>query len=183
MEKWAEIRRLVFVEGRSRRSVCREFDIHWDTLKKILEHAEPPVYRQSKPRKKRKLEPFVPIIEEILRQDRDVHRKQRHTAVRIFKRLRSEYGYTGGYTVIKETVRQWRQKSAEVFVPLCHRPGEAQVDFRQAQIHIRGELVTVAFFVMTLLYSDAIFCCVFPQECLATASQHPLTVCGCLHRP
>ena len=50
MENWAEIRRLVFVEGRSRRSVRRQFDLHWDTLKKILEHAEPPGYRQSQPR-------------------------------------------------------------------------------------------------------------------------------------
>ena len=45
MEKWAEIRRLVFVEGRSKRSVCRQFGIHWDTLIKILEHSEPPGYR------------------------------------------------------------------------------------------------------------------------------------------
>ena len=46
MEKWAEIRRLVFVEGRSKRSVCRQFGIHWDTLVKILEHVEPPGYPQ-----------------------------------------------------------------------------------------------------------------------------------------
>lgn len=45
MEKWAEIRRLVFVEGKSKRSVCRQFGIHWDTLNKILGHSEPPGYR------------------------------------------------------------------------------------------------------------------------------------------
>ena len=165
MEKWAEIRRLVFVEGRSRRSVCRQFDIHWDTLKKILGHTEPPGYRQSRPREKRKIGPFLPIIEEILRQDRDVHRKQRHTAIRILQRLKSEHHYAGGYTAVKEVVRDWRAKSAEVFVPLSHPPAEAQVDFGQAQIILKGEPITVAFFVMTLLYSDAIFCCVFPQEC------------------
>jgi transposase len=165
MEKWAEIRRLVFVEGRSRRSVCRDFDLHWDTLKKILGHTEPPGYRQSQPREKPKIGRFLPIIEEILRQDREVPRKQRHTAIRILKRLRKEEGYTGGYTAVKEAVRDWRRKSAEVFVPLSHPPAEAQVDFGQAQIILKGESTTVAFFVMTLLYSDALFCCVFPQEC------------------
>jgi transposase len=165
MEKWAEIRRLVLVEKRSRRSVCRQFDIHWDTLKKILEHAEPPGYRQDQPRGKPKIGPFLPVIEEILRQDRDVHRKQHHTAIRILNRLRKEHGYNGGYTAVKVAVREWRRQSAEVFMPLRHPPGEAQVDFGRAQIILRGELTTVALFVMTLPYSDAIFCCVFPREC------------------
>ena len=58
MEKWAEIRRLIEVEKRSKRSVCREFEIHWDTLKKILAHPEPPGYRQSKPRRKQRSGPI-----------------------------------------------------------------------------------------------------------------------------
>ncbi len=53
MEKWVEIRRLIKVEKRSKRSVCRQFGIHWDTLVKILEHTEPPGYRQAQPRAKR----------------------------------------------------------------------------------------------------------------------------------
>ena len=67
MEKWTEIRRLIEVEKRSKRSVCREFKIHWDTLTRILEHSEPPGYRQSKPRRKRKIEPYLAVIDEILR--------------------------------------------------------------------------------------------------------------------
>ena len=156
MEKWAEIRRLVFVEGRSRRSVRRQFDLHWATRKKILEPAEPPGYRQGRPREKPKIGPFLPVIEEILRQDRNVHRKQNHSAIRILNRLRKEHGYAGGYTAVKEALREWRRKSAEVFVPLRHPPAEAQVDFGQADIILRGELATVALFVMTLPYSDAI---------------------------
>ncbi len=87
MDKWAEIRRLILVEGRSKRSVCRQFHLHWDTLQKILEHAEPPGYRQSQPRAKRKIGPFLGRIDEILRGDQTIHRKQRHTARRIFVRL------------------------------------------------------------------------------------------------
>jgi len=165
MDKWAEIRRCVLVEGQSKRSVCRAFGIHWDTLQKILEHSEPPGYRQTRPRAKRKIGPFLGVIHEILRQDREVHRKQRHTARRIFDRLRSEYGYPGGYTAVKEAVRAWRLRDREVFVPLVHRPGEAQVDFGSAEIIYEGETIKVALFVMTLMYSDAVFCCVFPREC------------------
>ena len=50
MENWAEIRRRVLAEGQSKRSVCREFDIHWDKLQKILVHAGPAGYRRREPR-------------------------------------------------------------------------------------------------------------------------------------
>lgn len=165
MDKWAEIRRLVFVEGVSKRSVCRQFGIHWDTLNKILEHSEPPGYRLGKPRTKRKIGPYLEIIDQILQQDKNVHRKQRHTKRRIFERLRDEYGYPGGYTAVKEVVRERERQGREVFMPLIHPPGEAQVDFGFADIIHDGQTTRVALFVMTLLYSDAIFCCVFPREC------------------
>jgi hypothetical protein len=97
MENWAEIRRRVLVDGQSKRSVCREFDIHWDTLQKIPHHSEPPGYRRAAARPKPKLEPFLPVIHQILEADKKAPRKQRHTARRIFERLRDEYGYTGGF--------------------------------------------------------------------------------------
>jgi transposase len=165
MEYWTEIRRRVLVEGESKRSVVQTYGIHWDTLAKILTHSEPPGYRLNKPRRKRKLEPFLPIIDQILKDDRGAPPKQRHTAQRIFERLRDECGYLGGLTIVKDTVRAWRQKHQEVYVPLRHPRGEAQVDFGRALVHLRGEPIKVALFVMTLPYSDAIFCCVFPREC------------------
>jgi transposase len=168
MEKWAEIRRLIKVEKRSKRSVCRQFGIHWDTLVKILGHPEPPGYRQTRPRAKRKIGPFLEIIDEILEGDKTVHRKQHHTARRIFERLEHEYGYSGGYTAVKEVVRDRRLRQREVFVPLSHRPGEAQVDFGFADVIHDGQTTRVALFVMTLMYSDAVFCCVFPRECTET---------------
>jgi transposase len=168
MEQWTEIRRLVFVEGKSKRSVCRQFGVHWDTLNKILEYSEPPGYRLSKPRSKRKIGPYLEIIDQILQQDKKVHRKQRHTKHRIFKRLRDEYGYTGGCTAVKEVLREREQRGREVFMPLIHPPGEAQVDFGFADIILDGQTTKVALFVMTLLYSDAVFCCVFPRECTET---------------
>ena len=165
MENWAEIRRRVLVDGLSKRAACREYDIHWDTLAKILDHPEPPGYRRTAPRPRPKLDPLLPVIHQILEGDKKAPRKQRHTARRIFERLRGEHGYQGGLTVVKEAVAAHRLRSAEVFVPLAHPPGEAQVDFGQAEVVLDGQDTTVALFVMTLPYSDAIFVCAFPREC------------------
>jgi transposase len=164
MEKWIEIRRRVLGGEISKRAACQEYEIHWDTLQKILSHTEPPGYRLTK-RRSSKLEPFLPIIEEILKSDRQAHRKQRHTAKRIFDRLQGEHGYAGGETIVKDAVRALRQQNREVFLPLSHHPGEAQVDFGFADVWLNGELTKVALFVMTLPYSDAIYIQAFPREC------------------
>jgi len=165
MENWAEIRRRVLVDGLSKRAACRQYGIHWDTLKKILDHPEPPGYRRSAPRPRPKIDPFLPVLHQILEDDRKAPREQRHTARRVFERLRDEHGYTGGLTAVKEAVAARKRRSAEVFVPLAHPPGEAQVDFGQAEVVLDGQTTTVALFVMTLPYSDAVFVCAFPREC------------------
>src|SRR5512144_1306577 len=156
MENWAEIRRRVLVDGLSQRAACREYGIHYKTLKKILTHAEPPGYRRTLPRRPSVLDPLLPVVHQILRDDCKAPRKQRHTAVRIYRRLRDEHGYRGGLTVVKDAVRAWRRSHAEVFVPLAHPPGEAQVDFGEAEVTLDGRAAKVALFVMTLPYSEAI---------------------------
>jgi len=168
MEFWKEVRRQVLTNELSRRGACKKYGLGWHTLKKILAHDEPPGYRQSQPRTKRKLEPFLPIIQQILVDDRQAPKKQRHTAQRIFERLRDEHGYQGGRTVVKDAVRSWKQSHQEVFLPLIHPPGEAQVDFGEATVQLAGEETKVALFVMTLPYSGAIFIQAFPRECTET---------------
>jgi transposase len=165
MEQWTEIRRRVLTKDISKRAACKEYSLQWRTLARILQHAEPAGYQLQKPRPKRKLDKFLPIIHGILQQDRLAPKKQRHTAFLIFQRLQNEHEYDGSLTIVKDAVRVWKQRQAEVFVPLAHRPGEAQVDFGEAQVKLRGQQVKVAMFVMTLSYSDAIFCQVFPREC------------------
>ena len=165
MENRAEIRRRVLVDGLTKRAACRAYDIHWDTLQKILGHPEPPGYRRTAPRPRPKLDPFPGVIHQILEDDKKAPKKQRHTARRIFERLRDEHGYQGGLSIVKEAVAAWRARSAEVFVPLAHPPGEAQVDFGEAEVTLDGRPTKVALFVMTLPYSDAIFVRAFPREC------------------
>jgi hypothetical protein len=50
-------------------------------------------------------------------------KKQQHTAKQIFERLRDEYGFTGGITIVKDYVAGWHRRAQEMFVPLEHRPG------------------------------------------------------------
>jgi DNA replication protein DnaC len=101
MEFWKNVRQQVLTGQLSQRAAMKQYGLGWHTLKKILAHDEPPGYRQRQPRTKRKLEPFLPIIRQILEDDRQAPKKQRHTAHRIFERLRDEHGYAGGETVVK----------------------------------------------------------------------------------
>lgn len=89
MHNWTEIRRLVLTEKKSKRAVCRDFSIHWKTLEKILSHPEPPGYRQ--PRDRPKFDPFLPIIHEILEQEKTAPRRQRHsTNVELARQCRED---------------------------------------------------------------------------------------------
>jgi transposase len=168
MEFWKEVRRQVLTNELSRRAACEKYGLGWHTLKKILAHDEPPGYRRVKPRVKPKIDEFLPVIHEILQHDAKAPKKQRHTAWRIFERLRDEHQFTGKYTIVKDAVRAWKQSHQEVFLPLSHPPGEAQVDFGEAMIRLAGHQTKVALFVMTLPYSGAIFIQVFPRECTET---------------
>ena len=164
MEQWSELRRRVLVEGVSRRQVLRETGMHWKTLAKILENSEPPGYRQEKRGGRPKLGEYLERIEEILGQDARMPRKQRHTAKRIRDRLK-EWGHTGGHTVVKEVVRELGCRRQEVFMPLTHPPGEAQVDLGHALVNVAGKLGKVAFFVMSLPHSGAVFVMASEREC------------------
>ena len=167
MQLWADIRRRVLVEDVSKRQIPRETGMHWRTLEKVLAHPEPPPYRAPTPRARPKLGPYLDRISRILEEDVGCPRKQRHTAKRIFDRLAAE-GYEGGYTAVKQAVCGLERVRGEVFVPLIHRPGEAQVDFGYALANVAGRLRKVAFFVMALPHSDALFVQAFERECTET---------------
>ncbi|MBC8159346.1 MAG: IS21 family transposase, partial [Alphaproteobacteria bacterium] len=146
----------------SRRAAARRFGIDRKTVAKILAHSEPPGYQRSQAPKRPKLGPFTDIIDRILEDDRTVQRKQRHTAKRIFERLRDEHGFTGGQTIVKDYVRDRRHRLREMFVPLIHPPGHAQADFGEADVVIAGIKLRAHFFAMELPHSDACFVCAYP---------------------
>ena len=119
--------------------------------------------RQSPPRQP-KLEPYTGVIDAILEADGRVPRKQRHTAKRIFERLRDEYGFDGQHTIVKDYVREHRRRVREMFVPLSHAPGHAQCDFGEALAVIAGVERKVHCFVLDLPHSDGCFVKAYPGE-------------------
>ncbi len=124
----------------------------------------PPGYVRKKPVAKPKLDPFIPMIDRILGDDKSRPKKQQHTAKRIFERLRDEYGFTGGITIVKDYVAGWRQRAQEMFVPLVHPPGHAQADFGEAIGVIGGVERKIHFFAFDLPHSDACFVVGYPAE-------------------
>ena len=167
MEQWEEIRRRVLKEGVSRRQIARETGMHHSTIRKVLDYSSPPGYRQTLPRISPKLGQHIEWIRQIIESDKQVHKKQRHTARRIFDRLKAERGYDGGETVVKDLVRELKRTSREVFMPLSQPPGEAQVDFFEALVKWRktGTLGKVHVFAMHLPYSDMFFLKAYSREC------------------
>ena len=168
MVLWSEIRRRVCSGEISMRQASSEYRLNFRTIRKIVRHAEPPPLHAPAPRPKPVLDPVLPILRQIIDDDRHAPPKQRHTARRIYERLRDEHGYHGCSSTIREAVRLYKQSQAEVFIPLLHPPGEGQVDFGRAEVIVAGVRHKAALFVLTLPYSNARFGCLFPRECTET---------------
>src|SRR5580700_9782999 len=164
VELYGRVRRAVRVEGRSERAVALEFGISRETVRKMLRYAVPPGYQRRQPVKRPKLGPWLGAIDAILEDDKRRPARQRHTAKRIFERLRAEYAFSGGYTIVKDYVRTRRLRSQEMFVPLVHTPGEAQADFGEALVVVAGVERKAHYLAMDLPHSDDCFVVVFPAE-------------------
>jgi transposase len=164
VELYAKIRRAVMVDGLSRREAARRFGIHRNTIAKMLQFSVPPGYRRRERPLSKKLGSYMAWIDSVLEGDRSVHKKQRHTAHRIFERLRDERGFSGGYTIVREYVAEQALRTREMFVPLSHRPGHAQADFGEADGYIGGKKVRFHYFCMDLPHSDGCFVKAYPAE-------------------
>ena len=164
VEIYAAVRKFVFIEGHSQREAARVFGLSRDTIAKMCRYSAPPGYVRTKAPERPKLGPLVPVIDAILDADKMAPPKQRHTAKRIFERLRAEHGFAGGYTVVKDYVRLARTRSREVFVPLAHPPGHAQVDFGECIGVISGVRMKLHVFCFDLPNSDACFIKAYAAE-------------------
>ena len=164
MEFYAAVRRSVYVEGLSERAAARRFGLARETVRKMLRYRLPPGYRRAKPIRCPKLDAFTGVIDQILTDDQQRPKKQRHTATRIWERLCVEHAFTGGYTIVKDYVRRQKLGGQEMFVPLAHPPGDAQADFGEALVVIDGVECKAHYLVVDLPHSDDAFVQAFPAE-------------------
>ena len=90
-EIYAAVRHFVFIEGNSRREAARVFGLSRETVLKMCRFSLPPGYTRTKPVTKPKLGALLPVVDAIIVADQTAPVKQRHTAKRIFERLRDEH--------------------------------------------------------------------------------------------
>src|SRR3954471_6874112 len=164
VELYGRVRHACHVEGLSQREAARRFGIHRTTVRKMLSFSVPPGYRRTKPPARPKLDGFTATIDQIVLSDRSAPSKQRHTAKRIYERLRAEHGFAGSYTIVKDYLRERHARAQEMFVPLAHPPGHAQADFGEAVAVIGGVRQKIHFFCLDLPHSDTGFVKAYPAE-------------------
>ena len=96
VDKKEEIRKEYFLKGKSIRRIARELGVSRATVKKAIQNSKVPVYKRTVPVRYPVLEPVIPLIDNWLKEDESQPKKQRHTAARIWIRLKGEHGFTGG---------------------------------------------------------------------------------------
>jgi len=130
----------------------------------MLRYSVPPGYQRQQAVKRPKLGPWLGVIDAILEEDKRRPARQRHTARRIFDRLRDEHGFSGGYIIVMDFVRTATLHGREMFVPLRHPAGEAQADFGEALVVVAGVERKAHYVAMDLPYSDDCLVVAFPAE-------------------
>ncbi|MFC5664985.1 IS21 family transposase [Kitasatospora misakiensis] len=176
--------------GLSNRALMRKYGVGFLTVKKALESAWPEPRNKPAPRATR-LDPFKPLIDQMLRADLDAPRKQRHTVKRIYDRLVDEHGADEvSYQMVRGYVAERRKEIrlqagrgvVDAFVPQTHKPGaEAEVDFGDVTVRLAGELVTCYLFAFRLSYSGKAVHRIFAscgQEAFFEGHVHALNTLG-----
>lgn len=166
MAQLEDIRKMYFMEDLSIREISRRTGIHRDTISKYLTVDEPmpPKYKLTKDKKHPVLGPYIPMIEQILRDDQLRHRKQRHTGTKILEVLKNS-GYDGGYSTITDYLRKEHRKQREAFLPLEFELGTyAEVDWTDAYFYLNGKETIAHLFVMKLRGSGGFYVRAYPFE-------------------
>lgn len=171
MIDYGKIRSLHNDSGWGIRKLSREFGHCRKTIRKVLSEwdGEPPQYKLEKGRPSPVVTPKVrEFVRKILLSDKQAPRKQKHSALRIYKRLRAETKFDGGRSTVRRLVRELRaelSETKEITTPLAFKPGEEiQVDWGYAKVILAGVEVEVCLLLMTLCYSRRTFVRAFPAE-------------------
>jgi transposase len=112
LTQWTRIRRRVLAGGVSQKQIARQTGISRTTIQKMIEFPIPPGYRRKKAVNRPRLGPCLELIDHVVNEDQGKLKKQQHTASQIWEWLKEEHGFTGGYTIVKDYVREARSRTA-----------------------------------------------------------------------
>lgn len=164
MDQIHRIRELYFEQDKNLKEIATIMNCDWRTVRKYVDmenfNSPPPKLADET---SSKLDPFKPFIDECLQADKLAPRKQRHTAKRIFRRLKDEVAdFDCSYRLValyvKSKKEELRLQKTEGYIPLQHKPGEAQADFGFADFYENGKLYKEAkYLVVSFPYSNGGF--------------------------
>jgi transposase len=160
------IRQAYYNEKRSQREIARELGYSRNTVKKAIEQDKPFAYRRQQTSPAPVLGPYKERLKGLVEANRDLPRKQRYTARKLYEVIRTE-GYTGAESTVRYYVAQLRKETRKqrVYWPLDYEPGvDMQMDWGAAVVEVGGEVVTAKLFYMRWCYSRKLFVAAYPSE-------------------
>jgi len=162
VELFEQIRKDRRVDGSSIRELADGHHVHRRTVRQALESAVPPPRRPYPQRPRPAIDAYATVIDSWLLADKEVPRKQRHTARRVWQRLVAEHGAACSEVTVSRYVARRRTElglqHVEVAVPQSHLPGaEAEVDFGEFHAMIAGVVLKLWLFVLRLSCSGRAF--------------------------
>ncbi len=185
MDQVHNIKYLRKFKGKSLRGISKETGHHFDTVKKYVEKDNFNLELNPGKHKLRKLAPYVELIDSWLTADLKAKPKQRHTAQRVYNRLKELFS---DLDVSDRTIRAYVSKrkkeidlTVEGYLPLEHPPGEAQIDFGAAQFIEKGVLYDGHYLNLSFPYSNGGYFQLFKaenQECLLEGLKNILDYIG-----
>jgi transposase len=152
-------------DGMSIREMARVFGHSRRKIREVLGQPQPTPYTRIKAVAAPVLGSYHPIIDAILAADEDAPPKQRHSAMQIFRRLRDESVYTGGYDQVRRYVGRHRRRHKETFIPLAHDPGvRLEADFGHIHVDFPEGRRLVPVLINAWAYSNYGFALALPSE-------------------
>lgn len=164
VEDYGKIRR-AHRDGMGIRAIARQFHHSRRKVRDALASPEPQPYTRAKQVDAPKLGPFKPTIDQILAADEQAPPKQRHTAMQVYRRLRDEQHYTGGYDQVRRYIAGHRQRHEVTFIPLSHDPGQRlELDFGHIYADFPDGRRQVPVLIPTWSFSNFAFAVSLPAE-------------------
>src|SRR5450830_1905603 len=143
MGMYAKVRRLFYRERLSISEIARQTSLSRNTIKKWLKERETCEPKYHRPKSVSKITPFESTIQLALQTDSHRPKRDRRTALMLFKEIQ-KVGFDGSYPLVTKFIYGWREAAAKVtgksaFVPLKFQLGEAfQFDWSEELLVIGG---------------------------------------------